>query len=46
MTPVKVLIADDHAIVQAGIRSLLEKLPGIAVLAETGDGRSALKLIE
>lgn len=40
-----VLLADDHALVRAGIRALLESLPGIAVVAETGDGLEAIELV-
>ena len=36
--------ADDHPIVRAGIRSELEKLPGVQVVAEASDGRQALEL--
>lgn len=46
MKVINVLIADDHTLVRAGIRALLEKLPGIQVVAETGDGREALRLIK
>jgi DNA-binding NarL/FixJ family response regulator len=45
MSPVRVLLADDHTLVRAGIRSLLESLPGVEVIAESGDGREALELI-
>ena len=41
----KVLMADDHALVRAGIRSLLESLPGVRVVAETGDGLEAIELV-
>jgi DNA-binding NarL/FixJ family response regulator len=41
----RVLLADDHALVRAGIRALLEKMKGIEVVAEAGDGREALELI-
>jgi DNA-binding NarL/FixJ family response regulator len=40
----RVLIADDHGIVRAGIRLLLERQPGIAVVAEAADGAQALAL--
>ena len=39
-----VLLADDHALVRAGIRSLLERMTGIEVVAEASDGREALEL--
>lgn len=43
--PTRVLIADDHTLVREGIRSLLEKLPEIKVVAEATDGREALNLV-
>lgn len=46
MNPIRVLLADDHTLVRAGIRGLLEKMAGIQVVAEAGDGREALRLIE
>ncbi len=46
MTPIRVLLADDHTLVRAGIRSLLEPLAGIEIVAEAEDGREALRLIE
>jgi len=41
----RVLIADDHTLVRAGIRSLLEKMPGLDVVAEASDGPEALRLV-
>jgi DNA-binding NarL/FixJ family response regulator len=38
----RVLLADDHVLVRAGIRALLEALPDVEVVAEVSDGRSAL----
>ncbi len=38
---IRILIADDHAIVREGYRSLLEKQPGMQVVAEATDGASA-----
>lgn len=43
--PLRVLLADDHAMVRAGIRALLEKIPDIQVVAEAGSGRETLTLI-
>lgn len=40
----RVLLADDHALVRAGIRALLETFPDVSVAAETGDGREAVEL--
>jgi len=42
----RVLLADDHTLVRAGIRSLLEKLPGVAVAGEASDGREVIDLIK
>lgn len=42
--PIRVVLADDHTLVRAGIRSLLEKMPDVTVLAEASDGRELLKL--
>ncbi len=43
---IRVILADDHPIVRAGIRSELEKIPGVVVAAEAADGREALALVE
>ncbi len=45
MKPIRVLLADDHELVRAGIRLLLQNLAGIEVVAEAGNGREALELI-
>lgn len=45
MSTIRVVLADDHALVRAGIRALLEKLPGIEVVGEAANGREALELI-
>ncbi len=41
---VKILLADDHKIVRDGLRSLIEKQPGLKVVGEAADGRAAVKL--
>lgn len=46
MNPTRVLLADDHALVRAGIRALIGELEGIEVVAEAGSGREALRLTE
>jgi len=46
MKPTRVLLADDHALVRAGIRTLLQNLAGIEVVAEASDGREALNLVK
>jgi DNA-binding NarL/FixJ family response regulator len=45
MSPIRILLADDHTLVRAGIRSLLESIDEVEVVAESGDGREALDLI-
>ncbi|MBI4658980.1 MAG: response regulator transcription factor [Verrucomicrobia bacterium] len=42
MSPIRILLADDHTLVRAGIRSLLERIPGVEVVAEAADGRETL----
>ncbi len=46
MKPIRVLLADDHALVRAGIRALLQKIDGVQVVGEAENGREALELIE
>jgi len=41
---IKVLIADDHAVVREGTRQILEQEPDLEVVAEAGDGEEATKL--
>jgi DNA-binding NarL/FixJ family response regulator len=43
MNPVRILIADDHSVVRAGLRTLLESRPGWEVSAEAADGRDAVE---
>ena len=42
----RVLLADDHAIVRAGIRNVVEGIEELRVVAEIGDGRSLFSAIE
>lgn len=42
--PIRVLIADDHALFRAGIRCLMQTLDGIELVAEASNGRDALHL--
>ncbi len=44
MSVVRVLLADDHTMVRAGLRALLEGMQGITVVAEAGNGREAVDL--
>lgn len=43
---IKIILADDHRIVRAGIRQLLESEKDLQVLAEAGDGEEAKTLIQ
>jgi DNA-binding NarL/FixJ family response regulator len=45
MKTIRILLADDHALVRAGIRALLESLAEIEVIAEVDNGQDALQLI-
>ncbi|MGE0454468.1 MAG: response regulator [Vicinamibacteria bacterium] len=45
MSAARILLVDDHALVRAGFRSLLESVEGVQVLGEAGDGHEALRLI-
>jgi len=42
----RVIVADDHAVVRQGIRHVLEEIPGLEVIAEAGDGDEVVRLIE
>jgi DNA-binding NarL/FixJ family response regulator len=44
--PLRVILADDHPIVRAGIRGALKELPGVEVVGEASDGREALDLVK
>ncbi len=44
--PIRVILADDHAVVRAGIRQFLEAAGGIDVVAEAQDGEQAVQAIE
>ena len=43
-TPLRLLLADDHAVVRAGLRALLEGEPDLEVAAESGSGEEAVRL--
>lgn len=43
---IRTLIADDHALVRAGIRALVEKINGVTVVAEAGKGNEAIELVD
>jgi DNA-binding NarL/FixJ family response regulator len=43
--PIGILLADDHTLVRAGIRALVERLPNVKVVGEAKDGREAILLV-
>ena len=45
-TKIRIIIADDHPLFRSGTRAELEKIPDVTVLAEAGDGETALELIQ
>jgi DNA-binding NarL/FixJ family response regulator len=46
MSPIRVILADDHPVVRNGIRHLLEKVVDIEVLGEASTGGEALSLVQ
>lgn len=46
MAKIRVLLADDHAIVREGVKMILAKEPDFEVVGEAQDGRQALELVE
>jgi DNA-binding NarL/FixJ family response regulator len=46
MNKIRVLLADDHTVMRAGLRLLLERQPDLAVVGEAADGRQTVELAE
>lgn len=46
MTPIRILLADDHAVLRAGLAALLNARPDMQVVGEAADGTELLTLIE
>ena len=46
MNDIKLLIADDHAIVRTGLVALLESSGGITIVGETDDGDAAVRMVQ
>ena len=44
MDKIRVLIADDHAMVREGLRKLLELSDNIEIVSEVGDGQGAINI--
>lgn len=45
MSTIRVVLVDDHAVIRAGLKSLLESKAGIQVVGDTGDGRTAIQMV-
>jgi len=45
MKRIRIVLADDHPVVLAGVRALIEASPDMAVVGEAGDGRVALDIM-
>lgn len=45
-SPIRIVIADDHLVVRRGLSDVINVDPGLTVIAEAGDGWSALEQIE
>lgn len=45
MQPLKIVLAEDHGLVRAGLRALIESLPDVTIVGEAADGREAFKLV-
>jgi len=46
MTMIRVLLADDHTLIRAGLRMVVEAQPDLTVVGEANDGREAVALAE
>jgi len=45
MSPIRILLADDHIVVREGTRQILEREPDLVVIGEANDGREAVALV-
>lgn len=46
MTKLRIVLADDHAVVREGLRALIERHADMEVVGEAGDGRTAIEVAE
>lgn len=46
MKPIRILLADDHAVVRQGFKMILEAQPDMEIIGEAGNGREAVELAE
>lgn len=43
---IRVVLADDHTLLRAGLRALIQQIPGVEVVGEASDGREALAVVK
>ena len=46
MPPIRLMLVDDHEIVRAGLRMLLQSQPDVEIVAEAGSGEEAIELVQ
>ena len=46
MSEIRVVLADDHTLIRAGLRMVIDAQPDLTVVGEADDGRTAVKLAE
>ncbi len=46
MTPIRIVLADDHAVMRTGLRLVLERQPDFQVVGEASDGREAVAMVQ
>lgn len=46
VTPVRVLLVDDHPVVRRGLRAMVDELPDVEAVGEAADGAEALRLLD
>jgi two-component system, NarL family, response regulator NreC len=46
MTPIRIILADDHAVMRTGLRLVLERQPDFEVVGEASDGREAVAMTQ
>ncbi len=46
MSNLRILIVEDHALVRAGMRALVQKIEGVQVVSDVGDGWEAVKSVQ
>ena len=45
MPSIRIILADDHLLIRASLKSLMAEFTGVEVVGEAGDGREAIELI-